>query len=127
MFDITKIFAFFKKNFNKKDVLIILILIGLYFFSRTVNLTKLPIFCDEGIYIRWAKVAWHDASWRFISLTDGKQPLQTWVTIPFLKIFPDNMLLAGRLFAVTGGFISIIGMFSLLFYLFNKNIAFIGS
>lgn len=127
MFDITKIFGFFKKNFSKKDCAVIIILISLYFFSRIVNLTKLPIFCDEGIYIRWAKVAWHDASWRFISLTDGKQPLQTWVTIPFLKLFPNDMLMAGRLFAVIGGFISFVGIFSLLFYLFGKNIAFIGS
>ena len=114
-------------NFNKKDLIIFLAIICLYFLTRTINLTKLPIFCDEGIYIRWAKVAWHDASWRFISLTDGKQPLQTWVTIPFLKLFPNNMLLAGRLFSVTGGFIGLIGAFSLLFFLFGKNIALIGS
>jgi len=32
---------------------------------------------------------------RFISLTDGKQPFQTWITIPFLKVFSDP-LIAGR-------------------------------
>lgn len=127
MFDIFKIFGFLKKTFTRKDFLIIVCLIGLFFLTRLVNLDKFPIFSDEGIYIRWAKVAWHDASWRFVSITDGKPPLQTWGTIPFLKIFPDNALFAGRLFAVTTGFIALIGTFSLLFFLFGKTSAFIGS
>ncbi|MFA6017244.1 MAG: glycosyltransferase family 39 protein [Patescibacteria group bacterium] len=127
MFDIFKIFFFLKKTFSRKDVLLIVFLIFLYFLTRLTNLDKFPIFSDEGIYIRWAKVAWHDASWRFISLTDGKPPLQTWGTIPFLKFFPDNTLLAGRLFAVATGFVALVGIFSILFFLFGKISAFIGS
>lgn len=127
MFDIFKIFSFLKKTFSRKDVLLIVFLIGLYFLTRLINLDKFPIFSDEGIYIRWAKVAWHDASWRFISLTDGKQPLQTWGTIPFLKLFPDNALLAGRLFAVATGFVALTGIFLILFFLFGKTSALIGS
>ncbi len=126
MFDVFKIFSFLKKTFSRKDVLLIVLLISLYFLTRLIHLDKFPIFSDEGIYIRWAKVAWHDASWRFISLTDGKQPLQTWGTIPFLKLFPDNSLLAGRLFAVTTGFAAITGIFLILFFLFGKTSAFIG-
>jgi len=127
MFDIFKIFSFSKKTFSRKDILIIILIVGLFFLTRLINLDQFPIFSDEGIYIRWAKVAWHDASWRFISLTDGKQPLQTWGTIPFLKFFPDNALLAGRLFAVTTGFVALIGTFSILFFLFGKTSALIGS
>jgi len=127
MFDIFKIWSFLKKSFSKKDLLIISLIIALFFLTRLINLTSLPIFGDEAIYIRWAKVAWHDPSWRFISLTDGKQPLQTWGTIPFLKLFPDNALLAGRLFGVLGGFISLIGILSLIFYLFDKRTAFLGA
>src|SRR3989344_4418390 len=108
MFDIKNIFNFIKKNFTPYDVFVIVILAGLYFATRLINLDQWPIFSDEGIYIRWAKVAWHDPSWRFISVTDGRQPLQTWATIPFLKLFPDNALLAGRLFSVTTGFIGFI-------------------
>jgi hypothetical protein len=63
--------------------------------TRLVNLTRLPIFCDEAIYIRWSQIAWKEASMRFISLTDGKQPFQTWITIPFLKLLSDP-LVAGR-------------------------------
>jgi 4-amino-4-deoxy-L-arabinose transferase-like glycosyltransferase len=127
MFDLWEIFQAWKKKFSKIDLVIIFGLILLYLATRLVRLDQFPIFTDEGIYIHWAKIAWHDASWRFISLTDGKQPLQTWATIPFLKLFPNNLLLAGRLFSVTTGFISLIGIFCLLFYLFNKRTAFIGS
>src|SRR3989344_3685705 len=127
MFDIFAVVTWLKKNINWKDWLIIFLLIFIYFLTRLNNLDRFPIFSDEGIYIHWAKVAWHDATWRFISLTDGKQPLQTWGTIPFLKLFPNNALLAGRLFSVATGFAGLGGMFSLLYYLFNKRTALIGS
>ncbi len=126
MFDIGRVFLYLKKHITKKDFLILLGLILLYAATRLLNLEELPIFNDEGIYIHWAKVAWHDASWRFISLTDGKQPLQTWGTIPFLKLFPNNALFAGRLFSVFTGFFGFIGMISLLWYLFGKKTAKIG-
>ncbi|MCL4364299.1 glycosyltransferase family 39 protein [Patescibacteria group bacterium] len=127
MFDIFKIFAYLKKTFSRKDIYLLIFILILFFFTRLVNLDKFPIFSDEAIYIHWAKVAWHDASWRFISLTDGKQPLQTWGTIPFLKLFPNNALLAGRLFGVAGGLLSLIGIFILLMSMFGKKTAFIGS
>lgn len=121
------IFNFFKKNFNKRDLIWIAGIVGLFIITRVINIEKFPIFNDEGIYIQWAKTAWHDASWRFISLTDGKQPLQTWATIPLLKFFPNNALLAGRLFSVFTGLFALSGIFSLLFYVFNKRTAYIGS
>lgn len=127
MFDIGNLFSYLKKSFNKRDLLYLILIIGLFLLTRLINIEKFPIFNDEGIYIQWAKTAWHDASWRFVSLTDGKQPLQTWATIPLLKLLPNNALLAGRLFAVSTGFIGLIGVFSLLFYLFNKKTAYIGS
>ena len=127
MFDIFLIIKTIRLKFTKCDLLLLGVILLLFFLTRLINIEKLPIFTDEGIYINWSKIAWHDASWRFISLTDGRQPLQTWVTIPLLKLFSSNALLAGRLFGVTSGFISLIGVFILLFYLFNKRAAFIGS
>lgn len=127
MFDLSQVFKKIKKLFSGKDYLLIGLLIFSYFLTRLIKLDKFPIFSDEGIYIHWAKVAWHDASWRFISLTDGRQPLQTWGTIPFLKLFPENALLAGRLFSVTTGVIALSGIFSLLYYLFGKKTAFFGA
>lgn len=124
---IDNILGFLKKNFKKPDFILLVGLIILFIITRIINIEKFPIFNDEGIYIQWAKTAWHDANWRFISLTDGKQPLQTWATIPLLKLFPDNALLAGRLFSVVTGFVSLVGIFSLLLYVFNKKVAYIGS
>jgi len=126
MFDITQTFSCIRKHISKRDVIFILGLITLFFITRLVNLTQLPIFNDEGIYIHWAKVAWHDASWRFVSLTDGKQPLQTWGTIPFLKLFPNDALFAGRMFSVATGFFGLAGIVTLLYYLFGKRTAKIG-
>lgn len=126
MFDISAVIASVRKKLTGKDVFLLTFASVLHFVTRLYNIKLLPIFTDEGIYIHWAKVAWHDASWRFISLTDGRQPLQTWGTIPFLKLFPNDALLAGRLFSVTTGFVALIGIFLLLYLLFGKKTAFIG-
>ena len=127
MFDIFAIIKTIRKHFSHRDVILIIMLLFLYFLSRLINITKFPIFTDEGIYIQWAKTAWHDATWRFISLTDGRQPLQTWATIPLLKFFPNDALLAGRLFGVATGLTSLIGIFVLIYYLFGKKAAYIGA
>lgn len=127
MFDLITVVSYLKKHFTKRDIFYIVGILLLFLATRLINLDKFPIFSDEGIYIHWAKTAWHDASWRFISLTDGKQPLQTWGTIPFLKLFPNNALLAARLFAVSMGLFGLLGMFTLLFSLFGKRAAIIGS
>lgn len=127
MFDYRSILSFIKKNITVRDVLLIGLIVLLFLATRLINLEKWPQFSDEGIYIRWAKVAWRDASWRFISVTDGRQPLQTWGTIPFLKIFWPNALLAGRMFSVSTGFVALCGTFTLLYYLWGKRAAFMGA
>lgn len=101
-------------------VLQILALVAGYFMTRLTNILALPVFSDEGIYINWARIASYDPAWRFISLIDGKQPLQTWGTIPFIKLFPDNLLLAGRLFSVSTGFVALLGIISLCWYLWGR-------
>jgi len=84
----------------------------LYFVIRLFNILDLPIFTDEAIYIRWAQIAKDDASWRFISLTDGKQPSFVWFAILLLHVVTDP-LLAGRLVSVISGFLTVIGLFFL--------------
>lgn len=96
------------------------ILIIAYGLTRLTNILALPVFSDEGIYINWARIAAGDPAWRFISLVDGKQPLQTWGTIPFIKLFPDNLLLAGRLFSVGTGFVALVGVVVLCWYLWGR-------
>lgn len=73
---------------------------------------SLPLFTDEAIYTRWSQIARNDASWRFISLTDGKQPMYVWWDMVFMHFIHDP-LLAGRLVSVLTGFITVIGLFLL--------------
>lgn len=93
----------------KKYILLGVLLFSGYFFSRLINLTNLPIFTDEAIYIRWAQIANKDANWRFISLTDGKQPLFVWGVMVLLR-FVSDPLAAGRIVSVIAGFFSMIGI-----------------
>lgn len=101
--------------FIKKYRLVFLFGFGitvLYFVTRLYNILELPIFTDEAIYIRWSQIAKQDANWRFISLTDGKQPLFIWLMMVLMKFVKDP-LLAGRLVSVGAGFFTLIGLFFL--------------
>ncbi|HUD44633.1 MAG TPA: glycosyltransferase family 39 protein [Patescibacteria group bacterium] len=111
----------------KVEIIIGILIFVLYFVSRLLFLTNLPIFTDEAIYIRWAQIALHDANWRFISLTDGKQPLFIWIMMFFLKFIQDP-LTAGRLLSVLAGAGSIIGLWLLSWELFkNKTVSFLSA
>lgn len=111
----------------KKEILLALILALTYFVLRLIYLDRLPIFTDEAIYVRWSQIALNDSSWRFISLTDGKQPLFTWVVMVFLKFIKDP-LIAGRLVSVASGFFTMVGLFFLSYELFkNRAVAFLSS
>jgi len=127
MFDYRIIFNSIRSYLSVRDVLIVSSIIIVFFVVRLTNLEILPIFNDEGIYIEWAKIAKNDPAWRFISLTDGKQPLQTWLTILLLKLFPEHALYAGRFMSVLTGLGAMAGVITLLAYLFNKKTAYIGA
>ncbi|MEK7450755.1 MAG: glycosyltransferase family 39 protein [Patescibacteria group bacterium] len=105
---------------NKFTILIFIILTVLFFASRLYNILSLPIFTDEAIYIRWAQIAKQDASWRFISLTDGKQPMFIWLMMISLRFIQDP-LLAGRAVSVGAGFMTLIGMYFLGREIFKSN------
>jgi len=99
--------------------LLILLVVGLI--TRLINITLLPIFTDESIYIYWAKVVQSTYSQWFISLTDGKPPLLIWMIGGFLQILPDSMyLLAGRLPSVIAGVLSIVAIYKLSEILFRS-------
>jgi 4-amino-4-deoxy-L-arabinose transferase-like glycosyltransferase len=100
--------------------IIILILIALYFVTRLPNITKLPIFTDEAIYIRWSQIGAQDASWRFISLTDGKQPMFTWIMMALLRGIHADPLFVGRLTSVLAGCFSLIGIGLLAYVMFGS-------
>ncbi|MBI4078988.1 MAG: glycosyltransferase family 39 protein [Candidatus Levybacteria bacterium] len=98
-----------------------ILLLLLFLFSRLYNLTLLPIFTDESIYIYWAKyIAVHNSNF-FISLTDGKPPLFIWIITLFVKIFPSTWyLVAGRFVSVLAGAITLFGMYKLSLLLFKS-------
>lgn len=111
----------------RKMFLLIAGLAALYFITRLTNLTKLPIFTDEAIYIRWSQIGTRDANWRYISLVDGKQPLFTWIMMVTLRFIRDP-LMAGRLVSVVAGFGTTVGMWFTARELFkSKRIAFTAS
>lgn len=92
---------------------VLLGLLGIIFIAtRLYSILSLPIFTDEAIYIRWSQIARFDASWRFISLTDGKQPSFVWLTMAVMR-FVEDPLLAGRLVSVGAGLASMLGLFFL--------------
>lgn len=93
---------------------------SLYFFLRLTSIMTLPLFTDESIYVRWSQIALNDASWRYISLTDGKQPLFVWIAMTVMR-FVHDPILAGRLSSVGAGFLSALGLFFLTKEVFKKN------
>lgn len=83
--------------------LAILAFIGFYLFLHVTNLTKLPVFADEAIYIRWAQLIIDDGPrYAFFPLNDGKTPLHMWFLVPFQYLFTDQ-LFAGRFVSVLVG------------------------
>ncbi|MCS7092589.1 MAG: hypothetical protein NZM26_04525, partial [Patescibacteria group bacterium] len=99
--------------------LLVSLILFIGFCLRFINLTVLPVFADEAIYIRWSQIMRADATLRFLPLSDGKQPLFMWITIPFLKVF-DDPLVAGRFISVISGMFTISGAFLLSFLLFRN-------
>lgn len=111
----------------KKEIFAAIALIAVYFVSRLIFLGSFPIFTDEAIYVRWSQIASNDASWRFISLTDGKQPMLIWVAMILVKLF-DDALVATRIVSVIAGFFTLIGIWFLTWELFkNRTTAFLSS
>ena len=92
----------------------------LFFGLRLPSLTRIPVFVDEAIYIRWSQIMRNEPSLRFLPLSDGKQPLFMWATMPSLKIFSDP-LVAGRMVSVFAGLLSLIGI-ALLTLVLTENL-----
>src|SRR3989338_10802838 len=112
---------------NRKLILISGLLFILYFATRLYNILDLQMFTDEAIYTRWSQIARYDANWRFISLTDGKQPSFVWADMIVMR-FVNDPLLAGRLVSVLAGIVSLVGIYFLASEIFkNKKIGYIAA
>lgn len=108
-----------KINITPLQILFGLFIFGLYFAFRLINLDHIPVFVDEAIYVRWAQVMQAEPTLRFLPLSDGKQPLFMWATIPMFKAISDP-LLAGRTLSVLAGFGSLLGLSSIVYILSKK-------
>lgn len=117
----------FNLSFTRKEIILAVALCAFFLLSRLTNLTLLPIFTDEAIYLRWAQLMLDDPGLRFISLSDGKQPLQMWTSGVFMEFIPDQ-LWAGRFPLVICGLVAMIGLWFVAWELFrNKRIAWIAA
>lgn len=96
--------------------LLALVLFGVF---RLFNLNSIPVFVDEAIYVRWSQVMKTEPTLRFLPLSDGKQPLFMWLTIPSLEVFSDP-LVAGRMISVFAGLSSLVGIVLLTYFLFGS-------
>ena len=105
----------------KMEIFLFLGVTILYFFLRLKNLTILPIFADEAIYIRWSQVMKAESTLRFLPLSDGKQPLFMWLLMPVFSFFNDP-LFAGRFLSVMAGFGTLLGIFLLSLGLFRSRV-----
>lgn len=105
------------------------LLAAAYAATRLMHLASLPIFTDEAIYIRWSQIGMRDANWRFISLTDGKQPMFTWVMMVLLRLFEhSDPLFVGRLTSVIAGACTLVGLWVLSFEVFrDRRVAWVTS
>lgn len=105
-----------------------ILLIPLYLIVRLVNLTAIPIFTDEAMYLRWAQIGLNEPSkYLFISLIDGKQPLFIWLTYPVLYLFGDP-LIGGRIISVLAGLGTTIFLYLIADLIFkNKKVALFSS
>lgn len=74
------------------EILVAPILLLLFLGTRLFNILSVPIFTDEAIYTRWSQIARYDSNWRFISLTDGKQPAFVWLNMIVMRLFDDPLL-----------------------------------
>jgi 4-amino-4-deoxy-L-arabinose transferase-like glycosyltransferase len=85
---------------------------------RIINLTILPVFGDEAIYIRWSQIMGAEPGLRFVPLTDGKQPLFMWILMFIVRRFSDPLIIS-RLTSVVYGIGTLVGVFVLSYVLFG--------
>ncbi|MFI5265304.1 MAG: ArnT family glycosyltransferase [Candidatus Levyibacteriota bacterium] len=104
----------------------LLALLFVYFSFTVFNLTALPIYNDESIYLDWSWSEIHIPGNLFMSLTDAKQPLLMWLFGISEKFFSDP-LFAGRFVSVIIGATALVGVYVVSKKLCNSRVAFLAS
>ena len=105
----------------KGTALILIAILAIGLGIRLYNLTILPVFVDEAIYVRWAQVMATEPTLRFLPLSDGKQPLYMWILMFVIKYFNDPLYI-GRLLSVATGIGTTLGIFTFSYLLFKNKL-----
>jgi len=103
-------------------MLLAIIAVLAFGFTRLYNLDLIPIFADEAIYIRWAQLMAYDWHHLFVPLTDGKTPLFMWLLVPLLR-FNFDPLITGRVLSAAAGLGTVAGIYFLTKKLFEVKTA----
>ncbi len=112
-----------QKIFKYKYLLSILLI---YYVTHLINLTKLPIFNDESIYLDWGWFHTHTPGHLYDAMLDAKQPLMIWIFGIFQRFFPDP-LFAGRFASVFFGSLTLVGVYFIAKKIFNEKAAIFAS
>ena len=103
-----------------------LLVLLLYLVLRLTNLTLLPIFNDESIYLDWGWREIHNPGFLYYSLYDAKQPFLMWIFGIFEVLF-FNPLLGARIVSVIAGMFTLFGIYYFCRKYFNQKTAVISS
>ncbi len=87
------------KKIWQKNSLIFPILCLLFTTIASINLLKLPVYLDEGIYLYWSYLFSKNPDFAYVSLQDGKTPLFMWIVAAFHN-FTQNFLFSSRFLSV---------------------------
>ncbi|HUC94837.1 MAG TPA: glycosyltransferase family 39 protein [Candidatus Saccharimonadales bacterium] len=98
----------------------------IYLITRLVNLTRLPIFNDEAIYLDWGWKSLHTNAGLFYSLYDAKPPFLIWIFGIFESLF-GSPLFVGRFVSVLAGLLTLIGIYKVARNLESEKTALLSS
>jgi len=104
----------------------LIVLSIVYLLSRLINLTKLPIFNDEAIYLDWGWKSLHTNAGLFYSLYDAKPPFLIWIFGIFESVI-QSPLFMGRLVSVIAGLLTLIGIYKVAKSLGGEKLAILSS
>lgn len=106
----------------------LLFYVAVYLASRIPNLSALPIFNDEAMYLNWGRLIVQSPRQNlFISLTDGQQPLFIWLVAVSYWLGQSHFLLVGRLISVFAGLGSMLVLWQLGRKLFSERVGYLAA
>lgn len=107
---------------KNKNIILFVVFILFFLLLRLINLSLLPIFNDESIYLDWGWRSTHVPGLLFYSLYDAKQPLLLWI-FGIVGYLTNDPIWSGRLVSVLTGLLTLIGIYLISVKYFSKTIA----